>query len=279
MLNIVANKKKAFTVVEVLIASLIMSLFLGGIFSLYRMGSNMYISGTWKYTRQKEAEVFLNYLKERVEQASCASWVANGNSATVPTNFVCVGTAGTGASTHTIRSSAVTSNTWLAEFSVVKADLSSLGNVLGSKKGLALYHSILLVPDKKTGLCDLVLAGSKDFNDVNYFKASGNDFPPTGFDITRFRSGNPVSYGFPPGKSGTGFHRYTLHDVDYVTVDVSVARKTYKDYKNNTNVTEESPVFGITVGLKNPKHRETTLTLTRKAKIDKFVKLVRKSTI
>ena len=73
-------RKRAFTVVEVLIAAAIFSVFLIGVFSLFNMGSRMYISGSWKFTKQKEGERFLQVLKERIEQASIPSkFVKDGN--------------------------------------------------------------------------------------------------------------------------------------------------------------------------------------------------------
>ncbi|MBQ2592158.1 MAG: prepilin-type N-terminal cleavage/methylation domain-containing protein, partial [Candidatus Riflebacteria bacterium] len=64
------RNKKGFTVAEVLVASAIFMVFSGALFSIYRMGSRMFVSGAWKYNRQKEAERFFEILKERVEQAS-----------------------------------------------------------------------------------------------------------------------------------------------------------------------------------------------------------------
>jgi hypothetical protein len=82
MANVIPNNllgqrrpRTAFTLMEVLIATMVFSLFLGGVFSLYSMGTGMYQAGSWKLQKQKEAERFLALLKERLEQASHAAVV------------------------------------------------------------------------------------------------------------------------------------------------------------------------------------------------------------
>ncbi len=84
MYYLLNKKRKAFTVVEVLIAATIFSMFLIGVFSLFNMGSRMYITGSWKYNKQKEGERFLQVLKERIEQASVpARIIKNGEQITI----------------------------------------------------------------------------------------------------------------------------------------------------------------------------------------------------
>ena len=53
MLNNRMNKQ-GFTVAEVVVAAAIFVVFSGAVFSLYRMGSRMYVSGSWKFMRQKQ---------------------------------------------------------------------------------------------------------------------------------------------------------------------------------------------------------------------------------
>lgn len=59
-----------YTLVELLVAFGVFTLFFGGLFALYRIGSNAFTAGSWKLTRQKEAQRFLQIVKERIEQAS-----------------------------------------------------------------------------------------------------------------------------------------------------------------------------------------------------------------
>lgn len=259
---------RAFTVVELLVATLILSLFLGGVFSLYRIGSNMYAAGSWKYSRQKDAEIFLNYFKERVEQASCVSWGNKKSTgaievSTIDTRFVCL--------RNKTNISRCTERKWLAEFVVAKPDLSAYDK---SKLGLILYHSLVLVPNKTTGLCDLVMTASKNFDDTGFFKPT-DSFPPTGFSLAQFTKGNPRDYGFPPGNT----HSFTLRDIASITVSCGKSSARYKNYEKNVFETEESPLFGLYIQFRNPKHSKTTLTLSRKAKIDKSVKLEEKSAL
>lgn len=70
MNNSETKSNSAFTLVEILVATVVFSLFLTGLFSLYRIGTRMYMTGGWRLQRQKDAERFFNFLRERIEQSS-----------------------------------------------------------------------------------------------------------------------------------------------------------------------------------------------------------------
>ncbi|MDD3148968.1 MAG: prepilin-type N-terminal cleavage/methylation domain-containing protein, partial [Candidatus Riflebacteria bacterium] len=87
MLSKTFKKRLAgFTLVEILIASGIFAMFTGGLFAFYRMGSRMFLTGSWKLQRQKEAERFLSLLKERIEQAANATSINPGAATQITTS-------------------------------------------------------------------------------------------------------------------------------------------------------------------------------------------------
>lgn len=133
MNRLAANKaRSAFTLIEILVAAVVFSLFLGGLFSLYRMGSRMYFAGGWKLQRQKDAEKFLNAVKERVEQGSNPVEVAaNGTLIEGIGRFVMVNPA-----TYSYRTgigNTLTDTKLLAAFPLCKPSIRG-------EKGLILYN-------------------------------------------------------------------------------------------------------------------------------------------
>lgn len=56
-----------FTLMEILIAAGILSMFMTGVFQLYRSGSQSFMLGSWKTRTQKEAQLFLEELRSVVE--------------------------------------------------------------------------------------------------------------------------------------------------------------------------------------------------------------------
>ena len=73
------KKRIGFTLIEILIGTTIFCLFMGAVFGFYRMGAKMFNSGTWKQNTQKQAELFLAKLRERVYRTS-APIIINGKS-------------------------------------------------------------------------------------------------------------------------------------------------------------------------------------------------------
>jgi hypothetical protein len=68
--NFRVNKKYAFTLVEILIASGLLSLFILAAFSLYRSGSKNFIIGSWRAEEQKTIQTFASVLSKDLSQAS-----------------------------------------------------------------------------------------------------------------------------------------------------------------------------------------------------------------
>lgn len=265
MIDIFKRKSKsAYTVVEVLVAAAIFSGFCLGVFSLYRMGSRMFVSGSWKYNRQKQAERVLEVIKERVEQSSDIISIDPSEGleeqiSTLDTKFVTL-TDG-----KNIQLPA-NSNQVIAEFVVAKPDQTKLPSAM---KGIILYHSISLVPNSDTHLYDLKFRAAADHNDIAFF-TSNDDFPPNvgGLsDITRFQ-GDPVDFGLSPIP-----YTYTIEDVASLSVSWTYVATSTDD------ISEKSPLFGITIGMQNPKHAQTTLQLGMKAKIDPSVEIVGKDSL
>lgn len=80
--------QNGFTLIEVIVAAAIFSVFIISVFAFYRMGSRMFASGSWKQHKQKDSEVFLNLLRERITRASFPVVVKNdGTFVETTTNF------------------------------------------------------------------------------------------------------------------------------------------------------------------------------------------------
>lgn len=254
------KRKKGFTVVEVMVAAAIFALFSGALFSIYRMGSRMFVSGSWKYTRQKEAERFFEILKERIEQASCLVYVSTGEPEVKQTNFV-------SKCDNTNISSPASSRIQLAEFAVCKPAYDEA--IEKNNKGLILCHSISLVPDKTSKLFKLELNVAKDLNTPGLFGNLGsscieslgaNTFSTS--DAAATIEASKYSLGHIPST-------YSLKDVDSISVTLLEG-----EVVGNKSDNEKPGIFGLTVEMKNPKHKRTILRMSFKAKIDNSVKIV-----
>jgi len=64
------NNKVAFTLVEILIASGLLALFITGTFTLYRSGSKHFIVGSWRAEEQKIIQTLSSVLSKDLSQAS-----------------------------------------------------------------------------------------------------------------------------------------------------------------------------------------------------------------
>lgn len=74
------NVKNAFTMVEMLIATSILSLLILTSYSLFTYASKSFDIGTWRLTTQKKTQTFLLRFKETLEKANHAYSIApNGN--------------------------------------------------------------------------------------------------------------------------------------------------------------------------------------------------------
>ncbi|OGK06145.1 MAG: hypothetical protein A2W80_15415 [Candidatus Riflebacteria bacterium GWC2_50_8] len=63
-------KNKGFTLIEIMIAAGLMSLFMTGVFMLYRSGSKAFVAGSWRLDEQKRLQNFLGALSRDIGMAS-----------------------------------------------------------------------------------------------------------------------------------------------------------------------------------------------------------------
>ncbi len=156
---------RGFTLAETIIALGVFTLFFGGLFAFYRMGSNMYATGSWRLTQQKAAQHFLTLFKERLEQASNLTAVdptaANQiQPVSSPLYSVPQGTV--------IDFSTLAATKKLLLFTVTKPALAG-----SSRKGLNMPHALFAIPGpaaqpgrKRTG--KLRLFGTNDIGSAEF---------------------------------------------------------------------------------------------------------------
>ena len=261
-------KRRAFTVAEVLIAALVFSIMTIGVFGLFRMGSNMYLSGSWKFNKQKEAERFLNTVKERMEQASNPAKIIYNTASQSFELLTC--RAGFFVNNFTEKKDvtnaglAVGERLYIAEFVISKVDKSAviINNQPGNH-GLVYYLS-LYCEGQRNGYASLCLHMNNDTND--------------GFFVNPTASGNPTAFTFVPknlGDAGGGNYDgapslYSLPNVPQTIKldDVSSIEIAGGVYASGAAELRDT-VMGINVTMKCPKHDKTTLTLKMNAKVDR----------
>ncbi len=266
------EKRKAFTMAEILVAAAIFMVFSAAVFSIYRMGSRMYVSGSWKYNRQKDAERFFEILKERIEQASNVVTVNMGKKdkeavTTNRTTFVI--------NTHNYELASKTrasGRQYLAQFAVCKPCIKlPNGSIL--KKGLALCHGLVLIPDEVTGLYNLHLRVERTKDNGEYFNPSGESCVPAESKNTEFQ-GDPKEFGLFPIS-----HSYVLKDVFKVEITLTSGENevdTTTGTGSGTGGEDKQiipKVFSITVYMRNYKHEQTVLEVNCTAKIEGSVGL------
>ncbi|HAE40890.1 MAG TPA: hypothetical protein DCG57_19985 [Candidatus Riflebacteria bacterium] len=61
------KRRNGLTLIEILVASSILSLFMAGVFQLYRSGSQSFLLGSWKSRAQKDAQLFLEEFRSVLE--------------------------------------------------------------------------------------------------------------------------------------------------------------------------------------------------------------------
>lgn len=65
--------RSGFTLIEVMIAAGLLSIFLVGVFNIYRSGSNVFRSGNWRMVAQKKMQLTLQQIREDLERANNAT--------------------------------------------------------------------------------------------------------------------------------------------------------------------------------------------------------------
>ena len=68
------NKATGFTIVEILIATAIMGMFLASIMYLYQRNTSSFKITVWKQDRTRESQVFWAFLKKNIEEATHKLW-------------------------------------------------------------------------------------------------------------------------------------------------------------------------------------------------------------
>lgn len=248
----------AFTLIEVMIASAVFSMFCVGVFAFYRMGSRMFLSGSWKLSRQKETERFLSILKERIEQASNATSInpAAGNQInTSPCNFLTL--------KHNTEIGKITANRRLMIFTVAKPDMTA---IRPADKGMIVYHCLMAVPAEKNLYTLHLYANTQAvaFAGIDYFNTIADFKPDPGafVDFANRFSNSPANFGL-----GVVPYTYKLNDVASATIT----------WGAGTAISpggEADKVVGIKVRLQNPGHPETFIDHSIQAKLDMAVPLI-----
>ena len=257
------KNKKGFTVAEVIVAAAIFMAFSGALFSLYRMGSRMFVSGSWKFTRQKEAERFFEILKERVEQASNMVKIDPSSTPQIETNASRFMTKKGVVIDLAENAKASGSNIQLAEFAVCKpCQFLSSSN---RKTGIIVLHSLTVVPDSDSGLYKLNLFVKRidDNNLTDCFSMGAAD----GLNMAQANFlGDPVNFGLQPVPG-----IFTLRDVCSVTLNYSEGAE---ESGASGNLQAIKPIlYEVRVKMRNPKHAQTVLEMGYKFKIDGSVKV------
>ena len=250
------NKIRGFTLVEILVAASVFSLFFMGVFNLYRMGTNMFVTGSWKLHKQKEAERFLSQLRERLEQAAPASVVTDAEVAESTIHIYTL------ANNTSVTEPAA--DTRLILFSVCKP---AINNATTNTEGLLMPHILKMRKSTTNELSTLTLEGNTtidfpgingDFlNELNAGQALGN------------QDANPEDYGL--GSENSFFTKLT--EVTSVTIFWGAASGTIDASSDNPS----GQTLGIGVTMRNPKHPQTELTQTIYARINDAAPLMTRS--
>lgn len=78
------------TLVEIMIATLVLSMFIAAIFAVFRSSSKSFSSGSWRIQSQKSLQVFLARLKDLLEKANNAHSIGADGALGVETLPICI---------------------------------------------------------------------------------------------------------------------------------------------------------------------------------------------
>jgi len=233
---------KGFTLVEIVVAASVFSLFFLGVFNLYDMGTNVFLRGSWKMQKQKEAERFLALLRERLEMASSPSVVsAEGN--LLDDQFVHIYTLASGTEV-----TETADETRLLLFAVCKPNIEPTGT-----RGLIMPH-ILSMQKDKDGFFKLVLRGTTE---IDFPGGINNDF------LDELNQGmGKGDFTAAPEEFGLVDRSFSLGNVHTVRVYVGAASGSF----NLGDISGQT--FGIEVTMRRPKSEDTSVTQTIFARIN-----------
>ena len=259
MCYLLKSKRKGYTLPEVLIAAAIFSIFLIAVFSLFNMGSRMYISGSWKYNKQKEGERFLEILKERIEQASIPSKIKKDGEKIIIEKAGNVGFFIN--KNEEIQVKNLSGKRYISEFVVSKVDKTQTPT---ASAGLILNHCLYCEP-QDNGLAKLCLYVNDKSSDPNNKSVSfsGFKFPPDDFG-GNFNA-KPSNFSFPQIP-----HSYALSDIQSITINNGFYATGTANI--NQNSITRNPIISLKIKMECPKHPETTLELKMQARIDPSVR-------
>lgn len=262
---IAGKSQKGFTLVEVLIAAGVLSMFIGGVFAFYRMGSTMFQAGSWRLQKQKEAERFLNILKERIEQASNATYIDPAGDPPITeakAKFLALNDG-----VQVSFSASESDGERLMLFSVCKPDLSKLGAAVGpgTGPGLVMYHCLWAQPGDK-------IVDAKKLYTL-YLHANTSDAAHGGIDYFN------TSETFKPAVSTWTVNAspadFSLQSAPFTAklTDVVLASFSLEIASGTNYASEMEKVIGISIKMQHPRYPATTVTQAIKAKIDYSVEV------
>ena len=154
------TNKQAYTLVEVLVASGIISILLIAVFQFYRMGSVMFNSGSWRQSTQKKAEAFVYLLEKRMNRISVPSEITR-NASTGLTTFT----------EGTITVCSVNGNQTINRSQLPKTLLAFpvCKSAIENNNGVIMYHVLRAVPHKTSSInnmCRLEFLATTNLNNV-----------------------------------------------------------------------------------------------------------------
>ncbi|MBF0408597.1 MAG: prepilin-type N-terminal cleavage/methylation domain-containing protein [Candidatus Riflebacteria bacterium] len=271
ILKKMCSQAKAFTLIEILVAAVVFTLFLIGVFSMFQMGNQMFVGGSWKLEKQKHAQRFLTVLKERLERATNLSKInpLAAPDSQISTSPASVYTLNSGSSFNSggrglTPNASSTSNILL--FSACMPDLTSIS---ATKPGMCIAHSVTLIPDAVDNLYSLRLIASKwdtwstNANAANGIGSAIGAFPPNAGAFGDF-SGTSEQY-----QLGEDPFSITIDSVKRIVVEWAVA--------SGTGSESAGKVLGIRLDLMHPKFPQTQITQEIRSKIAYDVAIVGKA--
>ena len=241
---------RGFTLVELIVSMGILSIFFAGAFAAYKMGGDMFLSGSWRLRKQKDSERFLAILRNKIEMTGPVAVVTRDSAQqwSFPVFSRPSGTVfGSGAEQRILL------------FTVPKTDLTDIDP---ARRGLLMPHILSIEPDlrpEKQGTGILKLEGFsgvalppgilKEFPDkLKEARSRGN------FDATpeTYRLGGPNGFSV------------MLDEVASVTLELAAASGTID--ANSVNVTGQT--LQLTIQMVNPRDTRSGLSQTVSLKLD-----------
>ena len=221
------RRLRGFTLVEVIIASGIFSLLLIGILGIFRSGSTSFNIGTWKVHTQKNAQIFLNRLKETLEKANNAEYVPRVGDIAVTRQPIYIGE-------KWLNKSAPLSNGNVMIFSICRSCIEN--------------NPDLNIPGANGNWTGVVMLATSGRTLELYRTGSVNRLPPS----APVRAGPPDLTRFAPGFEEGNF-LLRLPDVASLTITYSMASAT-------SGALATSSTIGVTIELRRYDGKKPTET-------------------